>query len=42
MKFIHKGMKLYSVKFLKGKEYKKEIAKCKNQTRSLAKRWRIT
>ncbi|MBU1808710.1 MAG: phospholipase D family protein, partial [Candidatus Omnitrophica bacterium] len=39
MKFIHKGMKLYSVKFLKGKEYKKEIAKCKNQTRSLAKRW---
>ena len=41
MKFVNKGMELYSVKFLKGGEYKKEIAKCKNQTRSLAKRWRI-
>lgn len=41
MKFLNKGLKLYSVQFLKGREYKKKISKCKNQTRYLAKRWRI-
>lgn len=40
MKFLHKDLKLYSVKFLKKREYAKEIIKCKNQTRHLAKRWR--
>lgn len=41
MKFNESGENRYSVKLITGKEYKKLIKKCTNQTRSGARRWGI-
>ncbi|MBN1971505.1 MAG: phospholipase D family protein [Candidatus Delongbacteria bacterium] len=41
MKIIRKRTKLYSVTFLKGRTYRKEILRCNNRTRKSAKRWRV-